>query len=204
MKIKLLPQDITINAEVGDNLLDLLIENGVKINTRCGKKGICGKCAVTLNGKEVLACTTNIDSDAEVFIPESSRLDEIFSDTALKFQSDKFPFHPRSKKVHLHIPAVEKNLSGDWEKITAVLNETYPDAKFSTPLENLQGLSKLLRDSDGDVTVTLFEREDKFLVTNIETGDTTQKNYGAAVDVGTTTVMAVSYTHLTLPTKRIV
>lgn len=47
---------------------------GIVLNTACGGKGICKKCAVKLQGgKEVLACQYKIDSDLIVTIPVTSR-----------------------------------------------------------------------------------------------------------------------------------
>ena len=48
-----------------ENLLKALIEIRNEIDSsltfRCGcKSGVCGSCAVRVNGKEVLACKTNI------------------------------------------------------------------------------------------------------------------------------------------------
>ncbi len=187
--VKVLPANKTIETKNGENLLDVLERNGFQINTRCAKKGICGRCIVKLNSREVLSCKTVITDDAEVFIPSASKLENIYSDTSLKFKKDKFKFSPSVRKINLKIPAIEKNLAGDWEKITSALSKFYSSKEFVTPLENFQYLSKLVRNSCGDITLTLYEDKCRVVVTNIEKCDTSSKNYGIAIDVGTTTVV---------------
>lgn len=48
---------------------DVLEEVGVFLRKPCGGKGTCGKCRVMLNGEEVLACRTVIESDASLALP---------------------------------------------------------------------------------------------------------------------------------------
>ena len=45
---------------------------GIRTDAPCGGRGTCGKCRVTLEGGEVLACQTVVDRDMEVFIPETN------------------------------------------------------------------------------------------------------------------------------------
>ncbi|MCR4746589.1 MAG: ASKHA domain-containing protein [Lachnospiraceae bacterium] len=55
-----------IDAEKGDNLLEILRDNQIEIDSPCGGNGRCGKCRLKFNGKESLACRTFVEGDAEV------------------------------------------------------------------------------------------------------------------------------------------
>jgi uncharacterized 2Fe-2S/4Fe-4S cluster protein (DUF4445 family) len=57
---------VTVRAETGDSLLEVIREAGLELNADCGGVGRCGKCAVLVNGKKRLACKTHIMQDIEV------------------------------------------------------------------------------------------------------------------------------------------
>jgi uncharacterized 2Fe-2S/4Fe-4S cluster protein (DUF4445 family) len=57
-------------------------------------------------------------------------------------------------------------------------------------LHCLQGLASNLRDNDWKITATIAKHGDPWQILQVEPGDTTEQNYGLAVDVGTTTVVA--------------
>ncbi|MCX5710601.1 MAG: ASKHA domain-containing protein, partial [Candidatus Omnitrophica bacterium] len=59
---------------------------------------------------------------------------------------------------------------------------------MQTGLTNIRQLGELLRDSDWQVTVTLGKRNDTVEIVLVEPGDTSDKNYGMAFDIGTTTI----------------
>ena len=54
----------------------------------------------------------------------------------------------------------------------------------------LQGLSTKLRENGWKVTVTIAKHQDIWQILKVEPGDTTERHYGLAVDVGTTTIVA--------------
>jgi len=62
-------QPKNIAAQVGENttVLQAQISAGLHPDAPCGGKGTCGKCLVTIDGREVLACQTVIDRDLTVF-----------------------------------------------------------------------------------------------------------------------------------------
>ncbi|MGW8160609.1 MAG: ASKHA domain-containing protein [Desulfobulbales bacterium] len=91
--IHFLPDDVTITAEEGENLLNVAANAGVYIHAFCGGEGVCGKCKVKIAQGEVaatqaaklkqeeieqgfrLACQSKIIADLEVHIPETIRED---------------------------------------------------------------------------------------------------------------------------------
>ena len=61
----------TVLAESGTRLSDILAGNGFFIDMPCGGSGTCGKCAVTVNGREEPACRYVINKDITVVLPEN-------------------------------------------------------------------------------------------------------------------------------------
>jgi uncharacterized 2Fe-2S/4Fe-4S cluster protein (DUF4445 family) len=72
------PDNRHISIHAGATILEAASQVGIILNTVCGGKGTCKKCAVNLGpkGKEVLACQYHIESDLTVTIPVSSRFFE--------------------------------------------------------------------------------------------------------------------------------
>ena len=60
------PANITLQAEENTSLLQAQIAAGLHPDSPCGGKGTCGKCRVTVDGKEVLACQTLVDRNMTV------------------------------------------------------------------------------------------------------------------------------------------
>lgn len=71
-QITILPANQNIRAPHGANLLELLRREGHTLDAPCGGNGHCGKCRVSVDGQDVLACCTNVDRDMEVLIPDRS------------------------------------------------------------------------------------------------------------------------------------
>ncbi len=58
-------------ASDGDNLLDVLQQNGVLVQASCGGKGTCQKCRVKINGQGTqLACHYKISADIKIHLPD--------------------------------------------------------------------------------------------------------------------------------------
>ncbi|AUT03262.1 (2Fe-2S)-binding protein [Nostoc sp. CENA543] len=66
--VRFLPDDVTINAEVGEPLLDVADRAGVFIPTGC-LMGTCHACTVELDdGDTIRACITSVPPQAELTI----------------------------------------------------------------------------------------------------------------------------------------
>jgi len=153
----------------------------------------------------VLACQTKADSDLEVLIPAESRLEEgqILMECSVDYSApERIALHrlpsdpmclyePLTQKVYLELkkPSPEDNAS-DMDRITRELRKKTQYRDFEISLRCLQGLALKLRNNDWTATATLARHGDLRRILQIEPGDTTEKNYGLAVDVGTTTVVA--------------
>lgn len=70
-----------LSAQEGDSLLAVLQAAREAPDAPCGGHGKCGKCRVTVNGEQRLACETKILGDMEVILPAGRRT-EILTDSA--------------------------------------------------------------------------------------------------------------------------
>lgn len=80
-QIRILPHNLQITANHGDNLLQVLRRAGAAPDAPCGGNRTCGKCRATVNGREVLTCQTTICEDLTVMLPEEEDL-QILTDAA--------------------------------------------------------------------------------------------------------------------------
>ena len=71
MKLTIAERNRVIEVPEGKNLLEALRENGLHPEAPCGGTGKCGKCKVTVNGTEKLACQTIVDEDMVLVLPQS-------------------------------------------------------------------------------------------------------------------------------------
>ena len=154
----------------------------------------------------VLACRTKVEDNLTVMIPPKSRieLEKIMMEGATITYSEpeklvlhktshepSFSFDPLVKKVYLELPepTLEDNAS-DIDRITRELRKVSSYEHFEVSLSCLQNLTEKLRASHWKITVTFARHNSIGRILQIEGGDTSDKHYGLAVDVGTTTVIA--------------
>ena len=154
----------------------------------------------------VLACQAKVYGDMEVVIPPESRLEaeQILMEQPVvdyshpekisvpKISTDPMTlFEPLAQKIYMELPepSLEDNL-GDVERIIRELRKKTEYQNFEASFHCLQGLASKLRDNDWKVTATITKGNDLWRIMQIEAGDTSDQNYGLAIDVGTTTVVA--------------
>jgi uncharacterized 2Fe-2S/4Fe-4S cluster protein (DUF4445 family) len=160
----------------------------------------------------VLACRTTPDSDLDVLVPEESRLGdiEVLSDEAkakrlaglytpaesieeqsYKTETRVFKHGPLSTKIFLKLqpPSIEDNC-GDVERLFREIRKGRNIPVMQMGLANIKKLPRLLRQSNWEVTVTLGNRNNTTEVVLVEPGDRSNANFGIALDIGTTTIVA--------------
>lgn len=81
---------VTVNGKIlfcedGAVLGDIIDISDSSFHHPCGKKGICKKCTVTVNGKEELSCKYRIHSDIDVLFSEDEK---IASDSGIELTAD--------------------------------------------------------------------------------------------------------------------
>ena len=206
----------TITVPTGTGLLDAARQVGVEIDAPCGGEGACGKCIVRILSGEVdsdslgslpqetvangyvLACKTKVlDEDICVEVPdkkgrEGGQFSESLEEECLirkELLPVKWEFDPRAVKWRLEVPPpqLEDGLS-DFDRFKRAIQNDWGLKPVSCSLRILQELAAVLRADDGRVTASLICEENEIHVLRIEPGDGTVRQYGIAVDIGTTTV----------------
>ena len=160
----------------------------------------------------VLACQTTICADVEVEVPPESRLDlEKISDEdakllrlkgiysrAVEVQKGKgavnenlFKHSPLATKLYLELPAPSlTDTVSDLERLYREIRKNRDIPIMQTGLTNIKRLGRLFRESGWKVTVLLGKRNGTVEIVSVEPGETSDRNYGIALDVGTTTLSA--------------
>src|SRR4030042_3241134 len=165
----------------------------------------------------VLACQTRVTDNLEVVIPPETRLEEeqILTESPLGEQKswrgispitysepDWISLHKRAKdpaslleplvnKVYLELPEpTADDNTPDMSRLVRELKKKLRYPSFEIPLACLKDLSIKLRRYGWKITATVAGHNDIGQILRIEGGNTTDRNYGVAVDVGTTPVVA--------------
>jgi uncharacterized 2Fe-2S/4Fe-4S cluster protein (DUF4445 family) len=153
----------------------------------------------------VLACQTPVESDMVIQVPAKSRLELekiITGEPPLTYcKPGKVALHrqpcdpasmfdPLVAKLYLQLPqpSTDDNIA-DIDRVTRELRKKLSYSSYEISLACLQGLTDKLRNNDWKVTATVAKHNSTGRLIQIEAADTTIKNYGIAVDVGTTTVV---------------
>ncbi len=217
-KITFYPNGKTVEAKDGQSILRAAGSHGIHINATCGGKGNCGKCRIILKEgsvsskesgflteKEIsqgvrLACQSFPETDIVVDIPlssqmrrgskiaQGSRLDELHK--IIKNTCDG-EFKPITRKIFLRLPPpdLDDNIS-DAERIKRELsNRGYEAQEIRFNIHILRKMASALRARDWAVTLTLLTVGNVIEVMDVQPGDTVKPRYGAAVDIGTTSIV---------------
>jgi uncharacterized 2Fe-2S/4Fe-4S cluster protein (DUF4445 family) len=213
------PPGVTAEAEIGASLLDAALAAGVDIDAPCGGQGRCGRCKVLVESGTVgrranakltpaeeneglaLACQTAVKGAASVVVPardetgQRPRAETAAEKIALPFSCD-WRQRPAIQKFRLSIepPSLSDN-TNDLDRLRRELARQHDIKNVVVGIGALRTLAKALRDADWDVTVTLDMRNWVLDATvpprllAVEPGDRTSRNFGLAIDIGTTSVM---------------
>ncbi len=177
----------------------------LKGNARADKHAIGFFSAEELKHGYVLACQTKVNDNLEVMVPARSRLEmekiitegtqvsysEPTRETIQPANGESFDgIQPLVVKVFLELPepTMTDNIS-DIDRVTRELRKKLHYKHFEYSLNCLRQVAEKLRNNDWKVTATVARHNSSGRVLQIEDGDTTDRNYGLAVDVGTTTVV---------------
>jgi uncharacterized 2Fe-2S/4Fe-4S cluster protein (DUF4445 family) len=230
VKVTFQPEGNTFEAETGDTLLDVASSGGISISNLCGGQGVCGRCKVQilqgsvnlpeeqtslLSEEEieagyVLSCSAALaEEDVEVWIPSNARTEEsrilTVDHTADMWTSPDSALGAQAlcKKLFLQLPepSIDDSLS-DLDRLYRKIRLEIGNLNLQTDLRCLKDMAGLLRKSDWKVTVALHLLDTGCLqIGAVEPGDTSRRNFGLAIDIGTTTVVAQL---IDLHSKRIV
>jgi uncharacterized 2Fe-2S/4Fe-4S cluster protein (DUF4445 family) len=212
------PSGRKIEVEREENILEAAVAAGIHINASCGGSGTCGKCKVKivrgktrspqnpkLSKREFdkgyrLACNTFCLGDLEVEIPLESQVDP----SVLRLKREgRYRLSPRDidqlvegweidpavfkRYVELDPPTLDDNIS-DLTRLVNALYKDYGIKGISTDFRVIMKLSRLLREANWKVTVTLVLTRKGYKLINVEPGNVACDNYSIVIDLGTTTV----------------
>jgi uncharacterized 2Fe-2S/4Fe-4S cluster protein (DUF4445 family) len=152
-----------------------------------------------------LACKAVVDEDVTVRIPVESSIDTSVLNMAatprrtariqqLDFDAFKEEglFLPPVEEIYIELP--EPNAQDHLPDVTRLISHlklAHGEGRITANLEVIRKIPDILRASDFKVTAIIarpvFETG-KSEIINVQPGDTTDRNYAVAVDIGTTTV----------------
>ncbi len=152
-----------------------------------------------------LACLATVKSDIVVRVPVESEVDESvlnlqasprktarIRQVDLSVFKEKGIFLPPVEKRYLELPPpTPEDNSADVTRLVNFLKVKHGEHRLEVDFSVIKKISKVMREDDFKVTATLARsvREDgKTKIINIQSGDTSHRNFAIAVDIGTTTI----------------
>lgn len=195
------PDGKTVTVEQDSTITKAATSAGIIINSPCGGEGRCGKCKVIVSAQNIeppteaeekllsdeelsagyrLACQTNVMDGMTITVPEDSRVAE--SKILSEGVGQEVRLQPNISKIYLELS--EQTLDNQIADLTN-LERSLKIPELTAELDALRKLPNVLRESKFKVTPVLNGNR----LIDIEGGDTTDKKYGLAVDIGTTTVV---------------
>ncbi len=155
------------------------------------------------------ACQSNVLTDLVVHIPVESRLETAVlagerEEIATSVQQSEvlaagWKFNPPLSKFFVKLPPPTlKDNASDLSRLLRCLKQQHGLDNLSVDFGVVKKLANVLRDGNWEVTVTTLltgvetrlTGKRGLVVTNIEPGDTREKHYSLAIDIGTTGVRA--------------
>ncbi|UCE41298.1 MAG: DUF4445 domain-containing protein [Candidatus Aminicenantes bacterium] len=200
--IKILNLAKTIRAQKGELLADKILESGIDLSLYCQKKAVCGKCFVEIlegylppleeiedfliqknrkSQKYRLACRYKITGDLAIHIPPESLLQKtLILKTGIKMPLAIDPFI-KKYFVELNKPELDHPHS-----LLDVWRKHFRKKNLNVPVNLLRTIPGSLKNNRFKVTAVLYDDNE---ILAVEPGDTTERSFGLAVDLGTTTLV---------------
>jgi uncharacterized 2Fe-2S/4Fe-4S cluster protein (DUF4445 family) len=202
IRVSFEPEAVEKDAKVGPTVLEIARRAKVDIYSPCGGQGLCGRCLVRVDGDFqrlaptpphvdpelglTLACMSCPTGDVTVTVPPGSRTDaaQILEES----REGVLELSPIVKKVYMELPTptVADNIC-DLMRISRGLGLGL--AELRAPLPVLRGISDTIREAGWKVTATASLGPKPHRLIRLEPGDTSEEQYGIAIDIGTTTVV---------------
>ncbi len=200
-EITFLPQNLITHAPAGTTLFNAANWAGLPIDSTCGGRGTCGKCKVRVidGANSITEADHRFLSDAELAAGwrlscRAALHDDCLAEVPRLMTSPKAALlgygrhvilDPNVAKLYLQLaePSLEDQVS-DLSRVTNALRDEGYEVRAD--LSVWRALPKLLRSHNFAITAVVCGDE----LIAVEPGDTTDRLYGLALDIGTTTVVA--------------
>ncbi|TGE35432.1 DUF4445 domain-containing protein [Desulfosporosinus fructosivorans] len=201
MQIKIHPNTIII-PEDQETLMEALIRHRLPVQNICNGKGTCGKCKVRMIGYVSPPSESDIKHLNKIELQAGFRLactvqpeDGMVIELSFVESQDRKVSALLGMKTCNLDPGIEKvyiqtskptlaDERGDWDRVVDDLRAATGRSFEKANLYILRKVPDVMRAAQFALTVTVAD--DKIL--EIESGDTTKRLYGVAVDIGTTSV----------------
>jgi uncharacterized 2Fe-2S/4Fe-4S cluster protein (DUF4445 family) len=199
-RVTLQPEGRSVFVLGGTKLVEAAGQAGVILNQPCGGEGACGNCRVEvlqnapppaaadrrhIGARQLeegwrLACQLAVEADLVVSIPQETRFFEQM--ILAEGEGCRYPFRPnlRKKLVGIAEPTVEDQRS-DLDRLKDAIGNEGLEAGLSL----IRALPGILRGGDSQFTAVLEGQEIQW----VEAGDTTERIWGVAFDIGTTSIV---------------
>ncbi len=197
------PDGRRVKVKQGSSILEAANASGLDIVSVCASNGTCGKCKVIISNEDEpqpltkqehkvlskeeiekdnfrLACQVKINNNLVVLIPESSRTE------GQKLQTEgiitNIPLDPIVKKYFVQFSDDDSD-NTFIDKLNMYLSDSFNLSNLTYNSSLSQTIDSLAVDPSSEVTITIYNESE---VIEIDQGNTTDKIYGYAVDIGTT------------------
>ena len=213
------PAGADVQVPTGTLIEEAARQAGIELNMPCGGQGRCGRCAVIVDEGKVrrrstlrlspedvaagfaLACQTVIEGDVMITVPPQERIERrLMTEKQAVRVVFPYPYDPQTQQpiqrffVSLEPPSLDDQLD-DWARLQRELRRRYGLSALTAHLPVLQELGRTLRQAEWQVTAVVeldtWDRpQGPPRLIDMLPGDQTAVSWGAAVDIGTTTVTA--------------
>jgi len=202
------PAGKRIEVKKGLTILEAAQLAGIKIRSVCGGAGSCGKCKVIVDEGNILersesykkfltqdeiargyhlACQTQVLSDITVIVPPESRIEG--QQILVSALVSRVEVDPCCVKKFIDVDLVElEDKFGRVERLARLVRNTLGRELLLSDLALLK-LEKMMMKGTNGLTLTINKCATESEVIDIDVGDTSLRNYGLAIDLGTTKIV---------------
>lgn len=187
-------------------IINVAHDAGVNITATCGERGRCRACRIKILSGQVppptmqdriqlgeeeirdnfrLACQTRVIGDVKVLLApptEESGYQIMGSDLEASSAGLNLDSGIQKHLIKAEAPVEEHHQTSDIEEVLACLPK---DVDPQLSLNIIRQIPSALRAKGGSMTVTTFNNS----IIAVEAGDTAEKKYGMAFDIGTTSIV---------------
>ena len=193
------PSGKQVRAPVGVNVFDVASWNAIAVDSTCGGHGTCRKCRVQILEGEMPAGSVDARAFTEDELAAGWRLAcQAAAWSDLRVHVPPLTTRPKASTVGvgrqvIHRPTVlkrfmelpEPSLTDQRPDLRRVMDGITDMASAADPMV-LRGLPRVLRSADFKVTAVVVDD----ILMAVEAGDTTDRVFAIAYDLGTTSVVA--------------
>jgi len=201
VQVTFLPERLVSEVPRGTTLFVAAHWVDLPIDSTCGGLGTCGRCRVRIDDTAFpanavdrewltpvelsegwrLACRAEVENDMECWVPEPMRMPL----SAIAGRGRAVAVEPAVKKLPVELavedPLQTRSVEQELRRVLAASGY----GSVMIPPEVMQQASELLQGPGPEVTLTLCDEH----LLRVEPGNTSDRCFGLAVDLGTTTVV---------------